>query len=157
MSSNPYTPPEAELGAGGPEPPALRIGWKIFFIVLAGLTVLSLPLYVFGVVTTQVADWLGLAVAVLTLVGLGGYAFRRRFGARPFWVAWLPILMVWDFFYYFLLVPRGLAEYDPEPVSAAGFLVGQAAVFAINAAIYIALFRYAHRSPELWSPASPGS
>jgi len=152
MPANPYAPPDAELGTGGPEPPPLRIGWKIFFFALAGLTLLSVPLVYFSTMQIQLADAAGFASGLVTLAGLYGFAFHRALGARRFWAVWLPLLVAWDAIFQFALVPAGLAEHDPSeaPYGTAELVFVYSMVYLLYLPIYIALYRYAYRSPELW-------
>ena len=150
---NPYTPPSAELGGGRVEDDgSRRIGWKIFAFALLGLSVASLFLYEPG--WLQSADVLDLALSCVSLAGVFGYAFRRAFGARGFWAVWLPFQIVWDALFNFLLTPAGLAGSVPgeDPMGTLETVFVYLFVYTlICVPLYIALYRYAHRSSGLWA------
>jgi hypothetical protein len=144
---NPYRPP---LSASSPEPPSRRIGWKVYQALLA----LS---YVFGYVLTGVQwiqpfDVVDMIVTLVAMVGLFGFAYRRRLANAVFWRRWLPIQVAWDIVVVVFLAQIGLAHQVPGAGErSATFDLTVQLVFLLP--LYIALFRYGFRSPELWDHA----
>jgi len=93
------------------------------------------------------------------IVGLFGYAFSKPIGSPRFWQRWALIQPLWDLTYAFVFEPMGWASQlpDSEPESRIEWLVGQAIGFALVAPIYLALFRYGHRSHRLWKRRATGA
>lgn len=125
--------PSAPLGSGDPVArQSRRLGWKVYAFLLAGLFFAS---YIY----LLVADFQAFVVpdcviSGIGLVGLFGYAFRRRLLYARLWVIYATVLPVWD-----------LASNFVYEVSPAG------TVFAMAVLIpkYVALWRYGHSS-EIW-------
>ncbi len=147
---NPFAAPGAELGVARPR--GRRIGWKIYLWVMVALLA---ALYAsLGIAWMQPMDVIDFCAAGLGLVGLFGFAYRRRIGNRSLWRAWLPFQVLWDFAVVVILTPAGLASQLPgseAPSSAVSLenLVG----LLVLVPLYAALYLYGHRSPKVW--ASP--
>jgi hypothetical protein len=124
---------------------ASRRGWRIYAFFLTAALFLS-----YG--TAAATDFkpilvLDVVSSVLGISGLFGYAYRKRVFRRRFW-AWCALLLpTWDLVLNFLLYrPHG---YEPA-ISAVGVLL-----FVPE---YVALWRYARSSPEIWNaPADPAA
>jgi hypothetical protein len=141
---DPYRPPTSDLVMGQRAPASW--GWKLYFAVLALLLVGLLP--ELGVAWIQLPDALDFAVAGVGLVGLCGYAWGRAFGMPSFWRGWVVFQPLWDVFIALVASPRGWAQVVPdmEASSVGEELFGLIVVVPL----YIALFRYAFRSPDVW-------
>lgn len=147
---NPYAPPTAELGDPG-ESRSRRLGWKAYFVVM--LLLYPASYLVTGVGWMQLADFVDVAISMIALVGLFGFAYRRRIAARRFWRVWLPLEIVWDLSLLFLLIPAGIAYSIPDAAPASSSNWEEFSGFLFLIPLYIALYLYANRSPELWEKA----
>jgi hypothetical protein len=147
---NPWTPPTAELGDPG-ESRSRRLGWKAYFFVMALLFPASYLLT--GVGWMQPVDVVDLAVTTTALVGLFGFAYRRRIAERRFWVVWLPLEIVWDLALVFLFMPAGLAYQIPDETQSSSTRWEELSGLVFLIPLYVALYLYANRSPELWERA----
>ena len=145
---NPYAPPTADLG-GSDVSLHRRFAWKIYLLLMIVLMAL---LFAFeGAQWIQTADVIDLAVFAIATVGLFGFAYRRRIGSRTFWSMWLPVEVVWDFAVLLAIEPAGFAYRFPDGERTAVFSVETAVGVLLVLPLYIALYRYAFRSPELWA------
>lgn len=123
------------------------MGWKIYFCCL---TLLLVTLYVLtfayflpnSSASMNIAHYLDLPISIVALVGLYGYAFRKRIGHPNLWKVWLVIIVLWDMFYN--LVLSGWTHL--ELVDMVIFLL----VYGILFPEYFALYMYGFRSGELW-------
>jgi hypothetical protein len=91
----------------------------------------------------------GLLVGLLGFTGLSGYVYRERWFGRRFWVVWFPLQLVLHA--ATLVVQLGQSWswlVEPAPVR----VLPPALVVAFSIPLYVALYRYAHRSRALWDP-----
>jgi hypothetical protein len=109
-----------------------RVGWKVYAFLLSGF-------FFAGYIYLFLADFQAFVVpdclmSGFGLVGLFGYAFRRRLLHARVWVFCAIILPVWDLISNFV--------YEVSPAGT---------VFAIAVLLpkYVALWRYGHSS-EIW-------
>ncbi len=144
---NPYRPPGATTREI--ERPGRRIGWKLYFLLLA--TGIPLSLLGDGLAWMQGLDLIDVGVTATGLAGLFGYAFRRRLASLAFWRRWLPVQIGWDMLLVLVFEPLGLAQQTPGSEISSGFEWTIAAALVLP--FYLALFRYGFRSPEIWSPS----
>jgi len=144
---NPWAPPTAALAEPG-ESVSRRLGWKAYFwgmLLLFVLTYLML-----GVGWMQALDVIDSMVTTIALVGMFGFAYRRRIAERRFWKLWLPAEIVWDLSVAFLLIPAGLLYQFPGEVQSDVSGWEDIAGLLILIPLYAALYRYGNRSPEIW-------
>src|SRR5262245_27162971 len=88
-------------------------------------------------------DFVPFATFAASLPALLGYAFRRGIGSAWLWKAWLPVPLAW-------IVVSELGLFD-VPVDHQGFSPGQwLAGYLFDGPVYVALYLYAFRSPEIW-------
>ncbi len=110
------------------------MGWKIYSWVLAAILGLAYFTILLGTVTApKIID---IPISLVALVGLFGYAYKKKIGTKLFWQIWLILLILWDILYNFFLmrypdIPNGLV--------AAGILI-----FLPE---YIALYNYSLSQP----------
>jgi hypothetical protein len=140
---NPYEPPSASIGAE--TFPGLKLGWKLYFWL--SLVLYPLSLLMLGVQWMQPLDVLDLLVTGTGLTGLLGYVYSRRIAGRRFWRRWLPFQLSWDIAIVMLWAPLGLSQNLPV---APGSAVERTTSLLFLIPLYIGLFRYAFRSPDLW-------
>jgi peptidoglycan/LPS O-acetylase OafA/YrhL len=120
--------------------------WKAFAIGAALWLAGTIALYVDDPSLISAASIGDALVSTFVLFGLLGYAFGRRFLARKVWKLAVPLTPIWDIAYPTLLLP----ERPLEASHTAACLVGLAfLVLALTK--YIALFRYAYRSDNVWT------
>jgi len=145
---NPFAAPGAELEMAGPR--RRRIGWKIYLFAMLGLLV---PFYAsMGVAWMQPMDIIDVCATSLGLVGLFGFAYRRRIGNRSFWRAWLPAQVLWDLALILILAPAGLANQFPDAEVSTTVLEDLVGLLVL-VPLYAALYLYGHRSSEVWATA----
>lgn len=127
------------------------MGWKIYFCCL---TLLLVSLYVLtftyflpnSSASMNIAHYLDLPISIVALVGLYGYAFRKRIGHPNLWKVWLVVIVLWDMFYNLFL--SGWTHLElPDMVA---FLLAYGILFPE----YFALYMYGFRSGELWQNTS---
>ena len=145
-----YAPPQARVAEAMAQAP--RRGWIAYLglLVVLGLAA-AVPYWTMLLATPDPPVGVGIvgtALNVLGLLGLGGYAFRRRVLARWVWAVAFVLVGVQQGLpaigFVRLLIAGGSSE------SAA--LMGLASV-ALALPMLVALWRYAFASPELWTPA----
>jgi len=115
-----------------------RRGWKIYCAVVGLWLVI-----VYAVVAPRfrliyVAD---VSITLPSYLGVWGYAFETKIGWRPLWGFLSFVFPTWDVLFNFVLSPESLSEVGVFPVLIALVLLVPA---------YVAIWRYAFRSPEIW-------
>lgn len=96
--NNPYTAPEADLSLG--EDNRRKVGWKIFFIFMLPLEIWS---QYDAFTVNEYGDSIGwriLSLLVYTnfMVGLFGLAFNKKILSAKYWLSFLPVFILFDFF-----------------------------------------------------------
>ena len=123
------------------------MGWKIYFccltLLLAALYVLTFAYFLpNSSASMNIAHYFDLPISIAALVGLYGYAFRKRIGHPNFWKVWLVVIVLWDMFYNLVLSGwTHLARVD---------MIIFLLVYGILLPEYFALYMYGFRSDELW-------
>ena len=121
--------------------------WRIFAIGAVVWVVGTLGIYVSDPSVVSVASIVDVLLSAFFLCGLLGYAFQRRFFTRELWRLAVPLAPVWDVVYPVFLLPA------PSPKASIGTATVVGVLFVIVAVFkYLALFRYAFRSPLIWPP-----
>jgi hypothetical protein len=138
-TANPYQAPRSEISSGGP-PPAPGIGWRIYACAVAVAQVMGFVVDLGGGRAIEILDD---GVTLVGMVALLGYAFRRRFWRRRFW-------MVWAILFPLSNAAIGVWVYPRQSASGtrAGYFVAMLLLFPQ----YLAVIRYAYRSRALWIP-----
>jgi hypothetical protein len=90
----------------------------------------------------EILDYL---VSAIGLIGLFGFAYRRRIWRRRIWMLWGVLLPVWS-------IVMGLWVYPRQ--NGTGVQMMYFLVLPLAVPQYLALIRYGYRSPELWSDDS---
>ena len=140
---HPYEPPSASLEAA--PKPVRSVGWKIYLWAIVSLIVLAYAS--FGPAWMQPLDYIDFAISTVGLVGLFGYAYSRQIFSEEFWRIWLPIEVIWDLTYILVVTRMGLGnQIDDAPTNTLEDLLWMLIVLPL----YVALFRYGHRSAALW-------
>ena len=138
---NPYSAPRSDLGPGS-KPPSRRTVWKIYAYAILALQVVGLYFGLFKIDLTRALDY---GATLMGMVGLLGYAYRRPFLRRWFWKSWSILLPLWDTLMGAVVYP------SQEPRSEPGLVLGYFVLMLLFVPEYVALVRYAYRSPEIWS------
>jgi hypothetical protein len=142
---NPYAPPVADVAPGGAPPK--RRAWKAYFwfvVFMVGLSAVSMLAFAH----LQILDLVDHVAMGVGALGLYGYAYRHPLLGLSFWRAWLPLQIAWDLLVQFVLVPAGLTYVFQDLESSTATEGAYALLFSVP--LYIALFRYGHRSSDLW-------
>jgi hypothetical protein len=108
--------------------------WKFYFWLFS--IVIAASWIQLGFVKLTAHDIIDIPVTVLGLVGLFGFAYRRRIGFAVIWRVLSVAVLAWDI-YYNLQAGRTLTPF--------------ASVLLITAPCYVALVLYGYRSRSLWS------
>jgi len=118
-----------------------KTGWCVYLSLITLFVVVGEARNVFvngapGAAT--IANWI-LTIALLTSAWC--YALQRPLGTAGYWraVFWIVLAVT-----IVMLVPVALAG----PIA----IIYAAALLALVAPVYVATFRYAYRSPQLWPP-----
>jgi hypothetical protein len=144
-TENPYRAPGAAIDLAHSAAISRR-GWKAYFWVVAASAASSL-LFLATLGSFQILDALDFVCIAIGLTGVFGYAHRRALAVEPLWKLWLPLQITWDALIELVLAPLGLAHVlGPEAPSALETALG----YLFLAPYYIALYRYAFRSAEVW-------
>jgi len=121
------------------DPEKKQFAWWYYFWLLVVLIVTS-PIFF-----EAIEDWLHWALAVPSLVGLWGYLRRRPLGRRYLWIGYFCLLII-DLLARWLFGPS--VEIPPEFRLAFSVVIVVCSALVIP--LYIALWRYAFRSPDVW-------
>jgi hypothetical protein len=114
------------------------MGWKIYSWILTAC--LAFAYYDIFSKTAKIQDLLDIPISLVALVGLFGYAYKKKIGNRQFWKFWLLLLIPWDILYNFFL-----ANYPDVPK----ILVAIGIVLFLPE--YIALYRYSSTRQMQWN------
>ena len=140
---NPYAPPGADLNPVR-APSSKRTGWKIY---AWGLAAFLIGAFVFTLPEMGVTDVVDYAVSTVGIVGLFGFAYRRPLLRRQVWALWSVLLPAWD-----VVMGAWLHSSSSGTTGRVGYFVAMTLLLPE----YLALARYAYRSPQLWyQPARP--
>jgi hypothetical protein len=116
----------------------------VYAYVLTALQVLGL-VNMFISRKMSVPEALDCAVAAVGLIGLFGYAYRRPFLGRRFWMSWGVLLPLWGFMMGAWVYPRQ----NGTGVQMTYFLM-----MLQFLPWYLAVIRYGYGSRELWIEAA---
>lgn len=125
------------------------MGWKIYFIALLTLTIGAY------IAAFSDFDYIDIPLNMISMIGLFGYAYKRRFFFRGFWKYWLFVIIFWDSLHLFLSIKHSWIN-DRESIELAGhnfivaIIIGAAIGLAIFLPGFIALYLYGFRSKDLW-------
>jgi hypothetical protein len=115
-----------------------RLGWKIYAFFISTTLILS---YVYVVANDFQAFVVSdIAASATGLVGLFGYAYRRKILQAQLWTVWSIFLPVWD-----------LTSNFVYEVSLASTVIAT----AVHVPEYVALWRYGRESSEIWGTSQP--
>lgn len=115
-----------------------RLIWKVYAFLLSAILI---PSYVYLVANDfQAFEVSDIAASAIGLVGLFGYAYRRKVLQAQLWTAWSIFLPLWD-----------LTSSFVYKVS----LASTAIAMAVHVPEYVALWRYGRESGEIWGTSQP--
>lgn len=109
-----------------------------FLVVLAAISPFFGPL--------DLTDWASWAFDLIGLIGLWAYLRRRPVGSRHLWSAYFLVAVAVTLYYSVTL----FAEETEFPALVIGVL---AIALAVSFPLFLALWRYAFRCPEVWGGA----
>jgi hypothetical protein len=120
-----------------PERHSPAAGWWLYFALMLGLTALSL--------LSSISSPLDLATSIVSafgLAGLWGYIRQVAVGWRLLWAAYFALSLALNV----AMLTLTLVELGPSSELFAVWLLVSLLVFPL----YLALWRYAYRSPAAW-------
>lgn len=110
--------------------------WKIYSWIFTGILSLSYASMPPEAVTSR--ELIDIPISVISLIGLFGFAFKQRIGARTFWQFWLFTAISWDLIYNFLLTTHAAVTVTKVALGALIFIPE-----------YVALYKYSFQpQPE---------
>jgi len=136
---NPYAAPTADTNPA--EQPSKRTGWKLYALAVLVLQPVGL---ITGLSKIDTMTAIAFGMTAIGVLGLLGFAFRRRLLTRGIWMAWSILLPLWDTMMGIWVYPRQAAQ--PQP----GWTTAYFMAMALFLPEYLALIWYAYRSPEIW-------
>ena len=114
---------------------AMKVFWKVYFWLVALLWVISITDITWQVLSLR--DAINIPLSWIALVGVFGYAYRRKLISQNFWKFCFFLIVGWDVLYF-----SALTE----------FTKGQMGILLVlGLPQYIALYLYGLRSTPLWS------
>ena len=126
--------------------------WKLYLLVMAVLTIAGWGLMFFFTEETtaieDIAQWAGLPMYLVQLVGLFGFVYWRRIGSALLWklVFAVTILdLLWQG-YSFAIEAAGFAD-----TGTGVFVFMSIVVLAFFLPLLAALYLYAFRSDDVWA------
>ena len=126
--------------------------WKLYLLVMAVLTIAGWGLMFFLTEETtaieDIAQWAGLPMYLVQLVGLFGFVYWRRIGSALLWklVFAVTILdLLWQG-YSFAIEAAGFAD-----TGTGVFVFMSIVVLAFFLPLLAALYLYAFRSDDVWA------
>jgi hypothetical protein len=82
----------------------------------------------------------------VSIAGMLGYVYRRRLLRPRFWAVWLPVQALADLVGLTIYLTDGWSTFRTDAILTCA--IGYACLFPV----YLALYRYAHQSHDLWHP-----
>lgn len=76
-----------------------NLGWKIYFFLILVLTILTYLWQGFD----RIWEVLDLILFVVAMVGLFGFAWKKKFLSSLFWKIYFVIQLIWNIYYYYFL------------------------------------------------------
>ncbi|MCU7920517.1 MAG: hypothetical protein KZQ95_19500 [Candidatus Thiodiazotropha sp. (ex Epidulcina cf. delphinae)] len=122
--------------------------WKIYFFVLLLLYAIYVAAAILypEVMRLEIVDYIDLGFAMLALLGVFGYAFKKAVLNQSVWKVYLLFIILWDISFTVLrdewIGGEDLMYEILSLVIMALILIPQ----------YVAIFRYGFRSKQLWAP-----
>jgi hypothetical protein len=135
---NPYAAPGSDTNPLA-EPPAKRTAWKVYALAVLALQGVGFVAGLRDMGRTEVLDF---AMTTVGIVGLLGFAFRRRVLVRAVWRVWSIVLPLWD-------AALGVWVYPSH--AKPGWTTAYLMAMVLFVPEYLALLWYAYRSDEIWS------
>jgi hypothetical protein len=139
---NPFAAPRTDLSAPEPASRPRRTGWKIYAAFVAILNLVGIVANLSdGFLKVRPEAIVDSLVSIVGTIGLFGYAYHRAIFRRRLWTIWIVVFPLFDVVMRAVVYTRQNGH-----VSRTSLVLGMMMVLPH----YQALFRYAHRSPELW-------
>jgi len=135
---NPYQAPRSDAEQF-PSSGSGRTGWKVY---ACGVGVIQIVGLFFALPKSGITEGLDYAVTAVGMLGLFGYAFRRRCLRRRIWTFWCVFFPLWD-------GVMGAWVYPKQ--TGTDFQKGYFLAMLLFLPQYLALIRYAFSSGELWT------
>lgn len=113
------------------------MAWKIYSWVLAAILALAYSTILTETITAP--KFIDIPISLVALVGLFGFAYKKKIGKRRFWQVWFTLLILWDILYNFFLT-----KYPDVP----SVLVATGIIIFLPE--YIALYKYSFTQRFQW-------
>ncbi|WLQ12501.1 hypothetical protein O5O45_22495 [Hahella aquimaris] len=151
-----YAPPKSQVSDGSMLVKEPNVIWKIFFVICVLLNLIAAPFLIMSFIGDDyleidfhagALDYLDWLIQCVMLVGLFGYAFSKRIGARTLWKVALPLYVIWFVSYAFIL-PFGFGVFQFNEPPTLDWTLAIDPLFTL--AVAQALYRYSYSSDYLW-------
>jgi hypothetical protein len=121
------------------------MGWKIYFTFYFALAVYTY--WISWGVDRNILEYLGILVETTSLIGVYGFAFKKKIGLLGFWRKGVFFIIFWHLMTLFLY-------HEPPQDNMKTLIVGIAYYSAtlIFIPAYYALYSYGYKSESLWNP-----
>lgn len=141
--NNPYAPPKSNVEVHYQFKHS--IGWKIYFALFALLTAFGFYYYLV-MVDTGLAEYIGVLVSAIEMVGLFGFVYVKAIAKPQLWL-WVMVLSITFFFGYEVITE---VEDDMTRVE---YMMSLAVGLLLYIPFYVALFKYAKPTYPAWKKA----
>ncbi len=117
------------------------MGWKIYFWLLSLL--LFAAYVIIAIDGLTVFDVMDIPISIIALIGLYGFAFKKKIFVKEFWKLWAFVIVLWDISYnFFLATYPDVSKFET------------AMVLLILLPEYVALSLYAYFPTTLWKEST---
>ena len=120
--------------------------WKIYAWFLAFLLAVGYGVLIWEGI--EVRDIVDMLISLVALIGVFGYAYKRKIISEDLWRVWFFVIIGWDIFYN--LVLEDFTEFSEFTTIEISIVIIIMLILIIPE--YIALFLYGFRSEALWKP-----
>ena len=143
---NPYAAPVAAPLATTQHLPKKMLWWKIFFWLLVMLEGAAFIAIFLGDDSLAWDDTCEMVIYVFVIAGVFGFAYQRALFSELFWRCLIPLAALWDIF----LIGKAVAEEWHQEYFFVGVVIIAAVFGPVMFFQYLALYKYAFQSPQLW-------
>jgi len=143
--NNIYKTPGSNLSRDDETEQRPGLAWKIFFWLLTALMLISI-FAIFYIENLNALDYFDMLIFSVSILGLYGYAFSKKIGARIIWRVVFYILITWSIFYeVFSPFILNIPQYGEAGVIDIWLLFN-----IIYLPLFMSLYYYGFKSEHIW-------